>query len=341
MEQIELSKNLARVQELAKALRITPLFERLVDLKKEGLLVNPKFSFEELVIDLLENVKASRENKKVNTLLKTMDIHHPTACINSIRWDVGRTGITSREVTEYNTCDWIRAKQSMIFIGPTGAGKTYLADCLAVSAITAGFKVFYRRAPYFLAEIKDITSAAQMRDFYKSMQSYDLIYLDDFGIGALTEQNQAILAELADKCFGKVSFLLTSQNDVKSWLNNYFIDADIGEAFCDRIYKPAIKFHINGPSLREAQVKITTQTTSTNEVPSEVPAVPSQSPITSSKGTTCTTKRKRGRPRKTELTTENIETLSGAGTSGTGGIDGTVPPGGTDGIVPKVPHEEA
>ena len=29
MEQIELSKNLARVQELAKALRITPLFERL------------------------------------------------------------------------------------------------------------------------------------------------------------------------------------------------------------------------------------------------------------------------------------------------------------------------
>ena len=74
MEQIELSKNLARVQELAKALRITPLFERLVDLKKEGLLVNPKFSFEELVIDLLENVKASRENKKVNTLLKTMDI---------------------------------------------------------------------------------------------------------------------------------------------------------------------------------------------------------------------------------------------------------------------------
>ena len=261
MEQIELSKNLARVQELAKALRITPLFERLVDLKNDGLLVNPKFSFEELVIDLLENVKSSRENKKVNTLLKTMDIHHPNACINSIRWDVGRTGITSREVTEYNTCDWIRAKQSMIFVGPTGAGKTYLADCLAVSAITAGFKVFYRRAPYFLAEIKDITSAAQMRDFFKSMQSYDLIYLDDFGTGALTEQNQAILAELADKCFGKVSFLLTSQNDVQSWLNNYFIDADIGEAFCDRIYKPAIKFHINGPSLREAQVKITTQPT--------------------------------------------------------------------------------
>ena len=84
MEQIELSKNLARVQELAKALRITPLFERLVDLKNDGLLVNPKFSFEELVIDLLENVKSSRENKKVNTLLKTMDIHHPNACINSI-----------------------------------------------------------------------------------------------------------------------------------------------------------------------------------------------------------------------------------------------------------------
>ena len=41
------------------------------------------------------------------------------------------------------------------------------------------------------------------------------------------------------------------------------------------------------------------------------------------------------------LTTENIETLSGAGTSGTGGIDGIVPPSGTDGIVPKVPHEEA
>ena len=37
MEQIELSKNLARVQELAKALRITPLFERLVDIEERGL----------------------------------------------------------------------------------------------------------------------------------------------------------------------------------------------------------------------------------------------------------------------------------------------------------------
>ena len=341
MEQIELSKNLARVQELAKALRITPLFERLVDLKKEGLLVNPKFSFEELVIDLLENVKASRENKKVNTLLKTMDIHHPTACINSIRWDVGRTGITSREVTEYNTCDWIRAKQSMIFIGPTGAGKTYLADCLAVSAITAGFKVFYRRAPYFLAEIKDITSAAQMRDFYKSMQSYDLIYLDDFGIGALTEQNQAILAELADKCFGKVSFLLTSQNDVQSWINNYFIDAEIAEAFCDRIYKPAIKFHINGPSLREAQVKITTQPTAPQSLPSDLPSVNEQSPISPSEVTKVTIKRKRGRPRKSELTTENIESLSDSGNNGKNGNNGSLPLSGNNGNLPKLPKEGA
>ena len=113
------------------------------------------------------------------------------------------------------------------------------------------------------------------------------------------------------------------------------------EAFCDRIYKPAIKFHINGPSLREAQVKITTQPTAPQSLPSDLPSVNEQSPISPSEVTKVTIKRKRGRPRKSELTTENIESLSDSGNNGKNGNNGSLPLSGNNGNLPKLPKEGA
>lgn len=330
---------------LTKELRITPLFERFLEMKSNGTLVDPTITAEALVIDLLESVKVSREDKKVQKLLKEMDLHHPNACVDSIRWNVGRTGITTREANEYNTCDWIRSKQSMIFIGPTGAGKTYLADCFAVSAITAGFKVFYKRTPLFLAELQDITSAAQMMAFFKTMQSYDLIYLDDFGCGTLSEHTQALISELADKCINKVSFLLTSQNKASSWIQNYFLDAEIAEAFCDRIYKPAIRFELDGPSLRDgparkvAKVQEQKPTEPPAKTTDNLPLVNSKSAIEPSNSTNITTKRKRGRPRKNPLTTENNEVLLPNGSSGKNGNNGALPLSGNNGNLPKLPKD--
>ncbi len=74
-----------------------------------------------------------------------------------------------------------------------------------------------------------------------------------------------MLAEIADCLAGKVSFLITSQHDASSWISNYFITQGVGESFADRIYRPALRFVLEGPSLRDRKFNELTQADGTND----------------------------------------------------------------------------
>jgi DNA replication protein DnaC len=48
---------------------------------------------------------------------------------------------------------WVESRQSLLMVGPTGVGKTYLACALAHSAIRQGHAAFYLRASRMFDEL--------------------------------------------------------------------------------------------------------------------------------------------------------------------------------------------
>ena len=116
-----------------------------------------------------------------------------------------------------------------------------------------------------VAELKIAVTTNGIHSYLDMIKSYDLIYIDDFCTGCLSLEAEGMLAEIADCLAGKVSFLITSQHDASSWISNYFITQGVGESFADRIYRPALRFVLEGPSLRDRKFNELTQADGTND----------------------------------------------------------------------------
>ena len=105
------SQRLEYLKNIARELRIAPLYERFFELLNSGEIEKANTSAQELVIDLLEYVKTSRLDNRTAKALKALELHNP-----------GATGISKHEMVELNTCNWIRSRRSIIMVGPTGVG---------------------------------------------------------------------------------------------------------------------------------------------------------------------------------------------------------------------------
>ncbi|MGN0903420.1 MAG: ATP-binding protein [Succinivibrio sp.] len=326
------------LKKLTKELRISPLYTRFCELQEEGELEKGSMSYLDFIYDLVSYVTTSRNDHRIRKTIEELKLRHTSACLDNIIFDSNRTGITKKEITEFNTCNWIRSKRSMIVAGATGTGKTYIADMLAISAITSGLKVYFNRMPMLYSDLSMMT-ASEFNSFKNQLKKQDLIYIDDFALGKITPEVESMLVEIADECAGRnTAFLLTTQTKVSGWIENYFSDRALAEAFCDRIANStSIRITLEGDSLRSMNSGTINGTQST----------PNGTDLTTMNediGTKNGTKKRRGRPPKNKENNVNSNNndkpiKNGKGTKlvpvpSNGTNDGTVVP------VPKVPSDE-
>ena len=331
---ISTSPKQEELKKLTKELRISPLYDRFCELQADGELELGKMSYLDFIYDLVSYVSTSRNDHRINKSVDLLKLRHTNACIDNLIFNNSRTGITRREATEYNTCDWIRARRSMIIVGATGTGKTYLGDLLAISAITSGLKVYFNRMPILFSDLS-LMSASAFNSFKNFLKQQHLIYIDDFALGKISPDVESRLVDIADECAGRnTAFLFTSQTKVSGWIDNYFSDRALAEAFCDRIANnTSIRITLQGDSLRSVGVGTNNETESGN-------GFVENSAISTKIGT----KRRRGRPRKNSENSVKSDNNLNSQNLGTGTKMVPVPQDGTSDEnmkpVPKVPSKE-
>lgn len=159
---------------------------------------------------------------------------------------------------------------------------------LAISAITSGFKVYFNRMPILFSDLS-LMSVSDFNSFKNFLKKQDLIYIDDFALGKISPDVESRLVDIADECAGRnTAFLFTSQTKVSGWIDNYFSDRALAEAFCDRIANnTSIRITLQGDSLRSVGVGTNNETETGNGFVK-----------ISANSTKIGTKRRRGRPRK-------------------------------------------
>lgn len=292
---ISTSPKQEELKKLTKELRISPLYDRFCELQADGELEIGKMSYLDFIYDLVSYVSTSRNDHRINKSVDLLKLRHTNTCIDNLIFNNSRTGITRREATEYNTCDWIRARRSMIIVRAIGTGKTYLGDLLAISAITSGLKVYFNRMPILFSDLS-LMSASDFNSFKNFLKKQYLIYIVDFALGKISPDVESRLVDIADECAGRnTAFLFTSQTKVSGWIDNYFSDRALAEAFCDRIANnTSIRITLQGDSLRSVGVGTNNETETGNGFVEN-----------SANSTKIGTKRRRGRPRKIQKTLLN------------------------------------
>jgi len=152
-------------------------------------------------------------------------------------------------VRELGTCAFIERKENPFFLGPSGVGKSHLAQALGHEAARRGREVLFRRACSLLQWIGAGRGDGSFERRMRYAATIDVLILDDFGLKPLSEEQQTDLYELICERYEKAPTIITSNRDFSEWMS-VFANPLMGSAAMDRLVHRGIKIVIEGKSYR-------------------------------------------------------------------------------------------
>jgi len=151
-------------------------------------------------------------------------------------------------------CRFVERGENIIFCGPTGTGKSHLAQSLAYEAIKHGYQVLYQPTHTFLASLHAGRADGKYHRILKRLIHVEVLILDDFGLVNLSHQAVEDLYEIIRERYEQRSILITSNRAPEEWVE-IFGNPLLASAALDRLTHHAHVITINGASYRQKRPK--------------------------------------------------------------------------------------
>jgi DNA replication protein DnaC len=201
-------------------------------------------SFEERLGMLVDKEKLSRENRQLKILLAHAHLRHPDACFENIDFRT-RRGLTKDIILNLSRNEWIQCHQNVIIVGPTGAGKTFIACSLGNAAVRQGIRTIYLRLPRLAQELKISRADGSFMKLLARLQRIQLLIIDDWGMNSFTDEERRGFLEIMEDRHGVRSTIIASQFPIDAW-HDIIGDPTLADAICDRVVHNAHKIILKG-----------------------------------------------------------------------------------------------
>jgi len=143
-------------------------------------------------------------------------------------------------------------KEDVIFMGPAGVGKTFLASALGHAACRAGKHVLFVRADTMLRQLHQSRADNSTEKVLRGFLALDLLIVDDFGLRKLTPTGSSDLYEVLIGRHRRASTVVTSNRTVDEWVP-LFDDPLLAQSALDRLAHNAHQVVMEGDSYRKRQ----------------------------------------------------------------------------------------
>ena len=161
------------------------------------------------------------------------------------------SGAPRKQIMELASLAFVERTENVVFLGPSGVGKTHLAIALGYLATQRGYKTRFFSA----ADLVLMLEAAQRQGRYRqamhrAVNAYKLLIIDEIGYLPMSREQANLFFQIVALRYERGSMILTSNLTFRSWDSAFAGDSVLTAAMLDRILHHSIIVSINGESFR-------------------------------------------------------------------------------------------
>lgn len=222
---------------------------------KERLLTSDRkeLSHEEFFGLIVEDEFYARKERRMKLMVGKAHFKPELPCIEDLTYDSSR-GFSKQDITPFTSQEWIRNSLNIIITGPTGSGKTYLAEAIAHQACRMEFEALKMRCPILIEEIHAAKGTGTYLKLLKKFSKIKVLLIDDFLMQNITIEESSFLMDIIDDKQQTGSIIVTTQYPTLQW-HKKLPDPTVADAICDRLIHRAYKFELGGDSMRKKDKK--------------------------------------------------------------------------------------
>lgn len=240
---------LEQTKQQIAALRLNGMLTAL-----EEQLRNPphQLSFEERLALLIDREVLERDNKKLASRLKQAKLKQGVS-IEQLDFRKERE-INKSQLLFLANLSWVKLHRTILITGPTGSGKTFIAQSLAHKACLNGYTARYFRLMHLMHDAVVAYREGNLHRFLTTITKSDVLIIDDFGMLVMDAEQKRLLLEIIEHRYEQRSTIITSQLALEDWYD-YLNDPLIADALLDRLVHQAEKIALSKTSESMRKIK--------------------------------------------------------------------------------------
>jgi DNA replication protein DnaC len=162
-------------------------------------------------------------------------------------------GVNRKQIRAFAELEFIPKAENIVFIGPTGVGKTGLACGILLKALENGYRCQFIRAQDLFDEMYASLADRSSRQLLKRLARLDVLQIDELGYVNLKPEQSNIFFKLMEERYHRHATIITTNLDYDEF-ERWRHFPDTIEALLSRLLHYCHTVNIKVPALRDPQV---------------------------------------------------------------------------------------
>jgi DNA replication protein DnaC len=175
----------------------------------------------------------------------------PTTTLDTYDFEYPKS-IDREAVERAASLAFIKDRTNVVLIGPSGVGKTHLANAVGQLACLRGHRVRFVTAADL---VNDLVAAQARNGLHRRLgfwASYELLLVDELGYLSFDARGADLLYQVFNRRYQRASTIVTTNLPFKDW-GKLFHNAAAASAIADRLVHRGLLIKIVGKSKRSDQ----------------------------------------------------------------------------------------
>ena len=236
-----------RIQETCEALKLRAIGTEW------GAIADKAASNESTLADFLEQVLAVETSERA---LRSSDLLLKFAGLPALKtvdeYDFKfASGAPKKQLMELTGLAFVERAENVVFLGPSGVGKSHLAMSLGYKAVTAGIKTRFITAADLMMQLATAKKQDRLESYLKRIvMAPKLLIIDEIGYLPFGREEACLFFNVIAKRYERGSVIVTSNLPFSQWSGAFANDTTLVAALLDRLLHHSHIVQISGESYR-------------------------------------------------------------------------------------------